>query len=157
MVGCGAMQAGERNFMRALQILIMAVVTGTLLAAVASAGSPPAGLWRMSSGKATIRVSDCGGKLCGTIVALAKPTDKHGKPKRDKHNPNPSLRGRPVVGIAVMSGLKPSGGGEWSGFIYNPDDGNTYRSVVKLVSPSRLKVKGCVAMLCKSMDFNRVN
>lgn len=143
--------------MNILQILAMAMLTGTLLAATANAGSPATGLWRMSNGKATIRVGDCGGKLCGTIVALAKPVDKHGKPKRDKHNPNPALRKRAVIGITVLSGLKPTGEGEWTGLIYNPDDGHTYRSVVTLVSPARLKVKGCAAMLCKSTDFNRVN
>lgn len=124
----------------------------------AVADSQASGVWRAKNGKVTIRLSACGGeKLCGRIVALSKPRGKDGKLKRDKKNPNAALRNRPVIGVTILSGLKPEGANAWSGSIYNPDDGNTYRSKVKLVSPTRLKVNGCVSVVCKSMDFYRVN
>lgn len=127
-------------------------------AAGALADGHASGVWRAKNGKVTIRLSTCGGeKLCGRIVGLSKPRGKDGKLKRDRKNPNAALRNRPIVGVAILSGLKPDGTNRWSGSIYNPDDGNTYRSQVKLVSPTRLKVNGCVSVVCKSMDFYRVN
>lgn len=144
--------------MRFTKTLLAAVAAILISSAPAAAGGGASGVWRMDNGKVTVRVSECGGgKLCGTIVKLAKPLGKDGKPKRDKHNPNPALRDRPVIGIAILSGLKPAGSNTWEGSIYNPDDGNTYKSKVKLASPTHLKVKGCVAFVCRSMDFHKVN
>lgn len=135
-----------------------AVAAATLLAiSIPAAHAGPYGTWRMENGKVTVRISDCGGKLCGTIVGLRKPLDKKGKPKRDKHNPNPALRNRPVIGLAIINGLKPDGEGKWEGTIYNPDDGNTYSSRARLINPSLMQVKGCVAFVCKSTSFQKVN
>ena len=104
---------------------VLVLVTGPALAE-----SGPSGTWVMDNGKVTVRVSECDGKLCGTIVGLKKPLDKHGRPKRDKENPNASLRNRPVIGLRILNGLRPDGGNSWAGAIYNPDDGNTYDSKV---------------------------
>lgn len=135
-----------------------ALVAGSMLvASILPAQASPYGIWRMENGKVTVRISDCGGKLCGTIVGLRKPLDKKGKPKRDKHNPNPALRNRPVIGLAIINGLKPDGEGKWEGTIYNPDDGNTYSSRARLINPSLMQVKGCVAFVCKSTSFQKVN
>jgi uncharacterized protein (DUF2147 family) len=124
----------------------------------AHAGDGPYGVWQMSNGKVTVKVSDCGGKLCATIVGLKNPISKiDGKPKVDRENPDPALRKRPVIGLSILIGMKPSGEGKWSGAIYNPDDGNTYSATMKL-DGGTMKVKGCVVgVLCKTNDFVRVN
>jgi uncharacterized protein (DUF2147 family) len=115
-----------------------------------------AGTWRMENGKVTVRISPCGGNLCGTIIALAKPLNKQGKPKVDKENPNAALRNRPIIGLTILSNMVPESSTKWAGTIYNADDGRTYSSYMKL-SGDRMKVKGCVAFICKSMNFTRVN
>lgn len=115
------------------------------------------GVWRSENRKVTIRLAACGSKLCGRIVGLQKPLAKDGKPKRDSKNPNPALRGRQVIGITVLSGLTASGDGEWQGAIYNPDDGRTYRSTLKRLADDRIVVNGCVAVLCKSVNFRKVD
>ena len=122
--------------------------------AVASDGA--AGVWRLSNGKVTVRVAPCGAHLCGTVVALKKPRDDEGRPRLDKENPNPALRRRPVIGLTILSNMRADGDGYWTGTIYNPDDGNTYRSEMTLQSPNTMKVDGCVAIFCKSMKFIRV-
>ena len=127
------------------------------LASQAMADSGANGMWLMENGKVTVRISSCGGNLCGTIVGLKKPRDKEGRPKRDKDNPNPGLRNRPVIGLTILNGLSPEGDDRWSGTIYNPDDGNTYDSDVMLVNSRTLKVKGCVAFVCKTKKFTRIN
>ena len=123
--------------------------------ALARAGEPY-GTWSM--GKVTIKVTDCGGGLCGTIVGLKEPISKiDGKPKVDRENPDFAKRTRPLIGLAVLIGMRQAGEGKWQGAIYNPDDGNTYSASIK-VEGDTLKVKGCVVgILCKSNSFARID
>ena len=72
------------------------------LAAVALAGlagpalaADPAGMWLTQGGNSRIRLADCGGALCGTIVWLKEPNDPDtGKPKTDKNNVDAAHRSR---------------------------------------------------------------
>ena len=81
----------------------------TLMSSAALAGEPE-GTWLSHDGGTKIRVTDCGGKLCGTVVWLNEPIDHAtGKPKTDKHNPDPAKRARPLIGLQVAHGLAPSG------------------------------------------------
>ena len=138
--------------------LSFALAAAALLTAGIAFGNAaePTGVWQMESGKVTVKVADCGGKLCGKVVGLKKPLNKQGQPKTDKENPNPALRSRPVIGILLMSNMKPDGDNKWSGSIYNPDDGRTYSATMKL-DGDRMKVKGCViGLICQSKWFVRV-
>lgn len=144
-----------RNTNLLTQLATILLLTSPL-SATALAGPGPHGTWVMDSGKVTVQVDDCGLNLCGKIVALAKPLDKKGRPKLDKENPDPALRKRPVIGLTILQNMKADGANKWVGTIYNADDGNTYKSVIKL-SGNAMKVKGCVAFICKSMHFKRVN
>lgn len=135
--------------------LTIAVVTG-LAATGALADGGPTGIWRINSGKVTVKIEECGNALCGTIVDLAKPLDKNGAPKVDRENPDPALRRRPLIGITVLDHMRPNGDNKWSGTIYNADDGYTYSSKMSL-NGDIMKVKGCVLFICKAMKFTRVN
>ena len=73
-----------------------AAVAFLLVAAPALAD--PLGLWRDSDGT-TIRVQRCGGAMCGTIVSMTPPNDPEtGQPWTDKHNPEQTKRGDPLIG-----------------------------------------------------------
>ena len=98
------------------------------------------GVWKLNSGKVTVRIAPCGASLCGAIVGLAKPLDKKGRPKVDKKNPNESLRNRPLMGLTILANMKPAGENRWRGTIYNADDGKTYSSYMNL-SGNNMKVK----------------
>lgn len=117
--------------------------------------SPAVGLWLMSNGKVTIRVSQCGEGVCGNIFSLKYPNGKDGKPKVDNHNPNPALRHRSVIGISILS-ARPAGPNVWKGTIYNSDDGHSYSSTFTL-SGNTMNVKACVSIFCKKIVFTRVN
>lgn len=137
--------------------------TSLFAAALALAATPalsatvPSGLWRLDGGKAQVRISDCGGSLCATLAGLAKPNDKQGRPKRDKRNPNAALRDRPVIGVALVSGMRFEGG-QWSGRFYNPDDGRSYAGRITERGPDRLELKGCViGLLCKTQALTRID
>ena len=140
--------------------LFMKVVIAALfaigLSGLALAGEGATGVWKLESGKVTVRIPPCGPNLCGTIVGLAKPLNKKGQPKLDKKNPNEALRSRPVIGLTILANMKPAGENRWKGTIYNADDGRTYASYMKL-SGDDMKVKGCVGPFCKSMRFVRTS
>ena len=108
-----------------------------------------------STGKARVRIADCGGALCANVVSLNEPNDEEGKPKVDKNNANTALRARRIVGISILSGMKPDGANEWSGSIYNPEDGKTYSATMTLQGSS-LKVQGCaLKVICKTQMWSR--
>ena len=134
-----------------------AAILGFTALPVTAMANDATGIWRMENGRVTVMVSSCGGNLCGTVVGHKKPRDDKGNPRLDKENPNPSLRGRPVIGLTILSNMKPRGEGYWTGTIYNPDDGNTYSSNMTLQSEDTMRVRGCVAgVFCRSMKFIRV-
>jgi uncharacterized protein (DUF2147 family) len=111
------------------------------------------GAW--STGKARVRIADCGGALCATVTALNEPNDDEGKPKVDKNNSDASKRSRKIVGISILSGMKPSGDNSWKGNIYNPEDGKTYSASMTLQGSS-LKVQGCaLGIICKTQIWSR--
>ncbi len=122
----------------------------------AQAGGEVSGIWLTQKGDARVRVSKCGGGICGVIVWLRSPNDPAtGRPATDDKNPNPALKRRPIIGLALFSGMRPSGPNRWSGQIYNSDDGGTYASNVSLAGPEALKVEGCVGAFCGGETWSR--
>ena len=131
----------------------------TLLAAPAAraqAGGEAGGIWLTQAGDAKVRVSKCGGGLCGVVVWLKDPLNPAtGKPQVDDKNPNPALAKRPMIGLPLFMGMHPSGPNKWSGQIYNADDGNSYVSNISVSGPDTLKVEGCVGALCGGETWTR--
>ena len=139
-------------------IAALAMAAGIAFSAggVAAANDVATGIWRLDNGRVTVKVTPCGGNLCGTVVALKKPRDDKGRPRLDKENPNAALRSRPVIGLTILSNMKQIGENQWKGTIYNPDDGNTYRSNMQLQKGNTMRVEGCIAVFCKAMKFVKV-
>ena len=97
-----------------------------------------------------IHVFKCGSKktnLCAKIAWIKEPLDSKGKPLHDVRNENPSMRGRPIMGLAIFSQLAPSAPSTWTGKIYNPEDGHTYSATLTVVSRKQILLKGCKAWL----------
>jgi uncharacterized protein (DUF2147 family) len=148
---------GER-IMACRSALIAAVLAVLLAAPTARAqnAADPSGVWQTQAGDARVKVSKCGGGICGVIVSLREPIDPAtGKPQVDNKNPNPSLTTRPIIGLPLFSGMRPAGG-KWTGQIYNADDGGTYASSISLAGPDTLRVEGCVGALCGGESWTRV-
>lgn len=138
----------------ALSALALVFLTGSSIAETQVAD--PVGLWALPKNKLTVELRYCDGdKLCGKITKIRRPLDANGNPKLDRENPNPALRSRQIIGLEVISGLKPTGENEWSGKIYNADDGTTYRAEARLEG-DRFLVKGCWGPFCKKLNFRRV-
>ena len=79
-------------------------------AAHAQADGEPTGVWLTQAGDARVKVSKCGGGICGVIVWLKEPIDPAtGKPAVDDKNPNPALAKRPMIGLPLFTGMRPAG------------------------------------------------
>jgi uncharacterized protein (DUF2147 family) len=128
--------------MAARIVFVIACLLALVPAANAQSGGDPSGVWLTQAGDARVRVSKCGGGLCGVVVWLREPLNSAGKPQIDDKNPNPALAKRPMIGLPLFSRMKAAGAGKWSGQIYNADDGSTYASNVALTAPDSLKVEG---------------
>lgn len=65
---------------------------------------------------------------------------------KDVNNPDPKLRERKLKDIVLMWNLRFEDGEYIDGYCYNPRDGNTYRVKFKLLSPTRLRLRGYLAV-----------
>ncbi|MCA1453221.1 DUF2147 domain-containing protein [Bradyrhizobium sp. BRP22] len=140
-------------------VFVAAMLAGLLAAPMARAqgAGDPSGVWQTQAGDARVKISKCGGGICGVIVSLREPIDPAtGRPQVDNKNPNPALTTRPIIGLPLFSGMRPADGGKWAGQIYNADDGGTYASSVSLAGPDTLRVEGCVGALCGGETWTRV-
>ena len=142
--------------MKRLAILAAAL---SLTAAHAYAADPAEGDWLVQSGDAKVHIAPCGrAQLCGNIFWLKVPRDEEGQPKHDEHNPEASLRHRPVLGLQMIWGFHGEGAGRWEGGkIYDPKSGKTYASKMRIAGDGALKVSGCIAIFCQAQTWTRVN
>lgn len=104
-------------------------------------------------------IAPCGDLLCGKLVWFRWPNDAQGQPLNDLKNPDPALRGRPLLGLTVLSGLRPVGEGKWeNGIIYNPDDGKTYHAQASFKDNDTLRVRAYVVLplLGKTLIWSRM-
>ncbi len=115
---------------------IKSTLAGLVLASFAVIGAAnaaePYGTWTRPSTGTQVSFYNCGGKLCGKIVAV-----------KDQARKN-------TVGTVIMKGAAKSGDNTWKGDLLDVESGKTYSGVVTLESASALNLKGCVAaVFCK--------
>ena len=146
-----------------MKFLRTATIAAALLGGSLGTGlaADPMGTWHTEEGKATVRIAACGPALCGTIISLKAPNDPDtGKPQLDNHNVDASLRSRPMIGVQVVLGMKPSGtANKWSGQVYNAEDGKTYTGSLTLQDANTIKLEGCIlgGLVCKAATWTRAS
>jgi len=137
----------------------VAFVAAVNLAAPAFAADA-LGTWYTADRDSQVKIVNCGGALCCTLVWLKQPNDPAtGRPKTDKNNADAIKQGRPLLGAPIVLGMKPSGvPNQWSGEVYNASDGKTYSGTFTVTGPNTADLKGCVlSILCKSQTWTRAN
>ena len=95
------------------------------------------GVWRHPDNGSLIQIYRCGGGICAKVVSVLDPN------RTDVKNPDPALRGRPVVGIEIWRHAKETAPLQWSGSAYNPLDGATLYGTLHLTSETTLVVASC--------------
>jgi uncharacterized protein (DUF2147 family) len=96
----------------------------------------------MLDGRVALQLFDCGDRICGRIVWLVTPRNATGHLDFDKNNPDPALRKRLLCGLTILWNLEPSSAGVWKdGWLYNPDDGKTYRVTAEFRSADVIEAR----------------
>jgi uncharacterized protein (DUF2147 family) len=108
----------------------------------------PAGIWttyndRTGLPEGVVRITEVGREFIGTVVEIRSATD-----------PNPTCdrcqgddRGKPVLGMTILRGLRREGDSFVDGSILDPDDGRVYRCNATLRDGGRkLELRGYVGL-----------
>jgi uncharacterized protein (DUF2147 family) len=133
---------------RPVSAALLGVVLGLLALPRGAHAATAVGLWYAEGGAAQVEVYACGEQLCGRVVWLRSPFDEDGCELRDRSNPDPELRDRPIIGIEVLTGLRrASADREWTGgAIYDPVSGRTYRCTLEVVGENRVQLQGYIGV-----------
>lgn len=137
-----------------LTLAALATLALALPASAQQASGDIAGRWRTDDGKAVITIAPCttgGATLCGRISRFLVAEPAGGA--RDTHNPDRSLRSRPLMGVQVLSTLSRDGQ-RWTGRGYSPEEGRHFNATVR-VQNGQLNVRGCVAVFCRTVVWTR--
>lgn len=143
-----------------LQSLLLALIAFWLATtAVRATDAPsPIGFWKGDD--ATFEMYESDGKLSAKIVALRDPKTSEGKEKTDIHNPDPSKRSHPIIGLIFISGFAKKSDTHWeNGTIYDPKSGNSYSCLMDLQGPDKIQVRGFVGIVSMGRNYiwTRVN
>lgn len=127
-------------------VLVFSLVLLAILQLQAQAGRI-VGIWLTENKNSQVEIyQTSGGTFEGKLVWLEDPLDEDGRPKRDKENPDRSLRTRPLKGIVLLKDFTyHAGSREWrEGTIYDPESGRTYSAYMKLEDQNTLRLRGFV-------------
>ncbi|MGB7756292.1 MAG: DUF2147 domain-containing protein [Salinisphaera sp.] len=141
-------------------------------AALARGAAPDAiaGFWRTEQGGAVIQVVDDHDDFAARIVWLKTtryppddPQGMGGMPLVDRHNPDPSKRHRPMIGLRMIKQLdyhvSDNDRARWeNGRVYDPDQGKWFDCYLWLADHNHLKLHGYVGIpaLGKTTTWTRV-
>ncbi len=137
--------AGARRFLSSLGLAgMLAAVWST-----AAGADGATGIWWNAAKTVQVEIRQEADRLSGRIVWLREPLDEAGRPKRDLRNPDPALRDETVLGLEVLTGLRPHHKREnvwFGGTAYDANRGRRYRCTVKRVDADRVWVRGYVGI-----------
>ncbi|HUY68291.1 MAG TPA: DUF2147 domain-containing protein [Alphaproteobacteria bacterium] len=109
------------------------------------------GIWYTQKHEGGIQLYPCDGKICGRFYWLKD--DSPARVARDRHNPAPAMRRRPLCLMQFMGNFTPDGHGHYTGgWIYNPEDGNTYDAQMTLANRNTLKLHGYLLLPALGQD-----
>lgn len=122
-------------------IKIAAAAFASLLATapVLAIAADPTGTWAATDGKSRYEITLCGGgeALCGKLIWL-----------RDADDPN-----RDYLNEVVVQGEQ-AAENKWTGKVIH--EGGTYAGTMIMTGEGRLKVTGCQAIFCQTVNLTRV-
>ena len=88
-----------------------------------------------------MRIVESGGEFIGTVVAVYSPPAE--KPDPVCERCGGALKDKPVIGIAILTGVRREAGGYTAGRVLDPNDGRVYDCVLELLEGgSKLGVRG---------------
>jgi uncharacterized protein (DUF2147 family) len=114
--------------------------------AISNTAASVLGLWYAEGGAAQVEVTQCGDDLCGHVSWLRSPFDEDGCEARDRHNTDPTLRMRPLVGLPILRANIATDASPAPCSIYDPTSGRTYSCELSLDGENKLRLRGYVGI-----------
>ena len=135
-------------------IFILLVASTFIVQQVQTAEESILGYWLAPD--SIFAIKNCDGALCAEIVQIFVAEGVDPKSILDSNNIDPELQSRPLIGINILEGFN----GEFDskntlkgGRIYNPRDGKSYKSKLRLLDSGNLRVEGCVLFICDGDEW----
>ena len=116
------------------------------LANVSVADNVIEGVWIVEDGDGLIEVQLQDEQLSGVIAGSVSDPNRTKPTRYDDLNPDPGLRERPLLGLAIFSNLLSADGDKWKGEIYDPNSGKTYKCTLTLVNADTIKLRGYIGL-----------
>ncbi len=135
--------------MRNNLVSVLSILLFTMAQSAFAANHTPAGLWKSiddNSGKprSLIRITEQNGEYSAVIEKGLLPTDT-GDAVCDKCTD--SRKGKRIIGMTIVEGIKLKGDNYEGGEILDPENGKTYRCLMKLdESGNKLEVRGYIGI-----------
>ena len=109
------------------------------------------GPWVTHDGRGVINISDCAeDNICGHALQFS-----NGK-NYSEITPSELPQLHTNTGQIILDEFKAKSENKFSGRIFNPDNGKSFKSIVKISDDKKsLKVKGCVGPICESFNWQR--
>jgi uncharacterized protein (DUF2147 family) len=133
------------------------VMLSVLIANVCVASDAIKGEWITADGDGLIEIQWQDEQLSGVIAGSVSDPERAKPTRYDDLNPDPDLRERPLLGLAIFTNLLPSGNNKWKGQVYDPNTGKTYQCTLTLVDANTLKLRGYIgfSLLGKTRMWTR--
>lgn len=147
------------------KVFYLAGLLMSILPALAwAAADDVLGVWNTAEGRSRVEVYKCADRYCGKIIWLKEPlypeSDNQGmagKPKVDRDNPDPALRGQPLLGLEILRDFEYEDQQWRGGTIYDPKKGKTYKCKITLGDDGKLNVRGYIgfSLLGRTTEWTR--
>jgi uncharacterized protein (DUF2147 family) len=139
--------------------LLSALVLLPWAARAAAPADAILGVWLTDDGASKVEVTaakaaDGRSVYAGKIVWLKEPT-RDDQPLLDKNNADVAQRGRPIMGLVVLSGFKAGAAGYDGGTVYSPRAGKSYPADLTITADGRLELKVKAGLLTKTDYWTR--
>lgn len=131
----------------------------TIFAVIGMQAQSVTGKWKTiddntGEAKSIVEISEKNGKIYGKVIKIL--TDK----KEAKCDRCPGAdKGKPIVGLTIIKGLKKDGSSYSGGTIMDPGTGKEYKCAIKLNGSDKLDVRGYIGIraLGRTQTWIRVN
>jgi uncharacterized protein (DUF2147 family) len=117
------------------------------------------GVWEYEEKNLHIEMFEEDGHFVGKMTWFLSSSESMMNSYRDTENPEPTLTGRPLIGLKLVEKLTYQGNDTWgSGKIYDPNSGYTWDAQIRLTAPNTVVVRGYwkFKWIGKRMVFNRL-
>ena len=129
------------------ELMLAAAMLAAAVPAAASAQSIE-GRWANPKRSVVVTVDRCGAAYCGWVAQAS-----------EKNRTKVAAKGRTLIGLKILTDLKPAGNGVYKGQALEPKRNIRGSATVRQLGPNVMVVKGCavLGMICREQRWTRVS